>query len=60
MVISGLWPGGELVYQIEPTVDSGLVLQAMNQITQATSGCIKFREKQETDFDFVNIFSGEG
>lgn len=55
-----LWPNGEVVYQVDSSVDNGLILSAMDQIGQATGGCIKFREKQDGDSDYVNIFSGEG
>ena len=55
-----LWPNGEVVYQVDQSVDTGLISSAMEQITQATNGCIKFRERQSTDLDYVNIFAGEG
>lgn len=57
---SALWPNGELIYSADPSVDAGLLQSAMSQITQATNGCIRFREKQDNDFDYVNIFGGEG
>lgn len=55
-----MWPKGEFVYTVDSFVDSGLLASAMSQISQATNGCIKFREKTDFDFNYVNIYSGEG
>jgi hypothetical protein len=57
-----LWPQNTMVYQISPQLYGirGVIGQAMNHITQATGGCIRFRERNGNDRDFVYMMADQG
>ncbi|XP_053211295.1 zinc metalloproteinase nas-6-like [Panonychus citri] len=56
-----LWPNGEVVYTIDSSLQNqrSLIKQAMDHITQMTSGCIKFKEKTH-ESDFVFMYQSQG